>query len=59
MLNNDAVLIKTVSTLYQEPMAYSQRIKRTLEEIYEKPITEEEIAYLAIHINRLLLSQNE
>ena len=40
-------------------MAYSQRIKRTLEEIYEKPITEEEIAYLAIHINRLLLSQNE
>jgi len=59
MLNNDAVLIKTVSTLYQEPMSYSQRIKRTLEEIYEKPITEEEIAYLAIHINRLLLSQNE
>lgn len=40
-------------------MSYSQRIQGTLEEIYGKKITQEEVAYLAIHINRLLISQSE
>ncbi|MDN6672216.1 MAG: PRD domain-containing protein, partial [Staphylococcus equorum] len=59
MLQDDSTLIETVSLLYKKSMHYSRRIQRTLEEIYHKTITQEEIAYLAIHINRLLISQSE
>lgn len=59
MLQDDPILIKTVSTLYKRAMEYSQRIQKTLQDIYKKTITEEETAYLAIHINRLLISKSE
>ena len=59
MLNNDMDLIKTVQQNYPKGFVYARKIQEIIENIYDKTITEEEVAYLAIHINRVMMTLDE
>jgi len=55
MLNNeDDILFLQMSTHYPKAMACAMKIKDYINQHYKKELSNEEIAYLAIHIHRLL-----
>lgn len=55
MLSDNDKLLKTVYSLYPEASKLAIKIQNTIETIYEYPITKEELAYLIIHIHRVLI----
>ncbi|MCK1212740.1 PRD domain-containing protein [Streptococcus uberis] len=57
MLEDSDQLFEQIVQLYPRAIEISFLIKDHLELVYAKKITKEEIAYLAIHINRLLNSE--
>ena len=57
MLDDSGQLFEQIVQLYARATEISFLIKDHLESVYAKKITKEEIAYLAIHINRLLNSE--
>ncbi|SDQ30297.1 transcriptional antiterminator, BglG family [Streptococcus equinus] len=58
MLEDDSnQLFDQIAVLYPRAIEISFLIKDHLELIYHKKITKDEIAYLAIHINRMLTAQ--
>lgn len=57
MLNNDRELLMIVTSRYPQGTTIAKKIKTIIEEIYEQKITDEEIAYLSIHIHRILISE--
>lgn len=57
MLDDSGQLFEQIVQLYPRATEISFLIKDHLETLYLKKITKEEIAYLAIHINRLLSSE--
>ncbi|MHC5372966.1 PRD domain-containing protein [Enterococcus sp. LJL120] len=59
MLNNDTDLILTVQRNYPKGFVQARKIQEIIENIYDKTITEEEVAYLAIHINRVMMTLDE
>lgn len=59
MLNNDTDLILTVQRNYPKGFVHARKIQEIIENIYDKTITEEEVAYLAIHINRVMMTLDE
>jgi len=54
MLSDKDDLLKMVYRLYPKASNMSIKIQNTIETIYEKAITNEELAYLIIHIHRVL-----
>ena len=57
MLDDSGQLFEQIVQLYPQAIEISFLIKDHLELVYSKKITKEETAYLAIHINRLLNSE--
>ena len=55
MLSNDPELLEQVMNLYPEASKIAMKLKQTIEIIYSKPITKEELAYLIIHIHRVTM----
>lgn len=59
LLNEDNnQLFEQITLMYPKAVEISFLIKDHLESIYSTKITKDEVTYLAIHINRLLNSQN-
>mgnify|MGYP005830234805 CR=1 FL=1 len=54
MLDNDDVLFKQLATLYPEAMDGAFKIKEYIRQVHDRDITNEEVAYLAVHIHRLI-----
>lgn len=55
MLNDkENLLFEQIANLYPEAMSGTFKIKEYIEQVYEKKIPQEELAYLAVHIHRLI-----
>ena len=54
MLADDPTLIEHVFEQYQEASQIGLKLEKTIYTLYEKQITKEELAYLIIHIHRVL-----
>ncbi|BDR56827.1 PRD domain-containing protein [Xylocopilactobacillus apis] len=54
MLSDDNNLLKMAYELYPDASKMALKIQKTVETIYDRKITNEEIAYLIIHIHRVL-----
>lgn len=55
MFADDPTLLEKVSDLYPEASKIAFKLKQTLEVIYAKRISKEELAYLIIHIHRVMM----
>lgn len=55
MLSDNPELLEQVLSLYPEASKIALKLKQTIEIIYNKPITKEELAYLVIHIHRVIM----
>lgn len=55
MFADDPTLLEKVSDLYPEASKIAFKLKQTLEVIYTKRISKEELAYLIIHIHRVMM----
>lgn len=56
MLSDDEKLLENVYSLYPEASKIAIKTAKTIVAIYDKELTKEELAYLVIHIHRLLLN---
>jgi beta-glucoside operon transcriptional antiterminator len=56
MLSDDEGLLKNVYSLYPEASKIAIKTEKAIVAIYDKELTQEELAYLIIHIHRLLLN---
>lgn len=54
MLSDDAALLNSVYALYPEASKIALKVQSTIVNIYAREITKEELAYLIIHIHRIL-----
>ncbi|WP_080848167.1 PRD domain-containing protein [Cytobacillus gottheilii] len=52
--DKDNVLFEQIATLYPEAMSGAFKIKEYIEQVNKKTIPNEELAYLAVHIHRLI-----
>lgn len=50
----DSELFKQIASLYPQAMDGAFKIKEYIKQVYEKTIPNEELAYLAVHIHRLI-----
>lgn len=55
MLEDDGQLLVNVYSLYPEAAKIALKVDKTIMAIYNKPPTKEELAYLIIHIHRVLI----
>lgn len=55
MLADDHELLEQVLTIYPDASKIALKLKQTIEIIYEKSISKEELAYLIIHIHRVTM----
>lgn len=51
---NDDSLYEQLSLLYPQAMSGALRIKEYIQQVYKQEISNDEVTYLAVHINRLL-----
>jgi beta-glucoside operon transcriptional antiterminator len=52
--DKDNVLFEQIASLYPQAMDGAFKIKEYIKQVYEKNIPNEELAYLAVHIHRLI-----
>ncbi len=57
MLENDNQLYSHIAGLYPECMEGANKVKEYIEKVYKREIPEEELGYLAVHMNRLMAGQ--
>lgn len=55
----DDSLYEQLSLLYPQAMTGAQRIKEYVQQVYKQDISNDEVTYLAVHINRLLNSEKK
>lgn len=52
--DTDNILFEQIASLYPQAMNGAFKIKEYIKQVYEKTIPNEELAYLAVHIHRLI-----
>jgi beta-glucoside operon transcriptional antiterminator len=58
MLNDDKQLFNQIATLYPHCMEGAFKIREYIQTVHKVEIPEEELAYLAVHINRLVMKDD-
>lgn len=56
--NKDTEFKDMITNLYPNEYKCSQKVAKYIEKHFEHPITEEELAYLTVHIRRVILADN-